>query len=92
MTPPGPPPCVSSPGIDREAGPEADEEPTPRVVLDVLESVRARHGELEHVHAARGVRLRDGGDLGETGSLSQGVQARRKALRIRYINGMEVPP
>jgi hypothetical protein len=28
--------------------------------------------------------------LGETGPLSQGVQARRKALRIRYINGMEV--
>ena len=29
-------------------------------------------------------------DLGETGPLSQGVQARRKALRIRHINGMEV--
>jgi hypothetical protein len=29
-------------------------------------------------------------DLGETGPLSQGVQARRKAPRIRYINGMEV--
>ena len=28
--------------------------------------------------------------LGETGPLSQGVQARRKALRIRYINSMEV--
>jgi hypothetical protein len=28
--------------------------------------------------------------LGETGPLSQGVQARRKALSIRYINGMEV--
>jgi hypothetical protein len=28
--------------------------------------------------------------LGETGPLSQGVQARRKALRIRHINGMEV--
>jgi hypothetical protein len=28
--------------------------------------------------------------LGETGPLSQGVQVRRKALRIRYINGMEV--
>jgi hypothetical protein len=28
--------------------------------------------------------------LGETGPLSQGVQAGRKALRIRYINGMEV--
>jgi hypothetical protein len=29
-------------------------------------------------------------NLGETGPLSQGVQARRKALRIRHINGMEV--
>ena len=29
-------------------------------------------------------------DLGETGPLSRGVQAGRKALRIRYINGMEV--
>jgi hypothetical protein len=29
-------------------------------------------------------------DLGETGPLSQGVQAGRKALRIRHINGMEV--
>jgi hypothetical protein len=28
--------------------------------------------------------------LGETGPLSQGVQARRKALRIRHIIGMEV--
>jgi hypothetical protein len=29
--------------------------------------------------------------LGETGPLSQqGVQARRKALIIRYINGMDV--
>ena len=28
--------------------------------------------------------------LGETGPLSQGVQAGRKALRIRHINGMEV--
>ena len=28
--------------------------------------------------------------LGETGPLSQGGQARRKALRIRHINGMEV--
>jgi hypothetical protein len=28
--------------------------------------------------------------LRETGPLSQGVQARRKALRIRYINSMEV--
>jgi hypothetical protein len=28
--------------------------------------------------------------LGETGPLSQGVQARRKALRIRHINSMEV--
>jgi hypothetical protein len=32
----------------------------------------------------------DGPNLGETGPLSQGVQTRRKALRIRYINGMEV--
>jgi hypothetical protein len=29
-------------------------------------------------------------NLGEVGPLSQGIQARRKALRIRYINGMEV--
>jgi hypothetical protein len=29
-------------------------------------------------------------DLGETGPLSQGVQAGRKALRIHHINGMEV--
>ena len=28
--------------------------------------------------------------LGATGLLSQGVQARRKALRTRHINGMEV--
>ena len=28
--------------------------------------------------------------LGETGPLSQGVQARRKALRIPHIHGMEV--
>ena len=28
--------------------------------------------------------------LGETGPLSQGVQARRKALRIHHENGMEV--
>ena len=28
--------------------------------------------------------------LGETSPLSQGVQARRKALRTRYIDGMEV--
>ena len=32
----------------------------------------------------------NGTDLGETGPLSQGVQAGRKALRIRHINGMEV--
>jgi hypothetical protein len=31
-----------------------------------------------------------GVNLGETGPLSQGVQVRRKVLRIRYINGMEV--
>jgi hypothetical protein len=30
------------------------------------------------------------GNLGETGPLSQRVQARRKALRIRHTNGMEV--
>jgi hypothetical protein len=29
-------------------------------------------------------------DLGETGPLSQGVQAGRKALIIHHINGMEV--
>jgi hypothetical protein len=29
-------------------------------------------------------------DLGETGPLSQGVQAGRKALIIYHINGMEV--
>ena len=29
-------------------------------------------------------------ELGETGPLSQGVQAGKKALRIRHINGMEV--
>jgi hypothetical protein len=28
--------------------------------------------------------------LGKTGPLSQGVQAGRKALRIRHIHGMEV--
>jgi hypothetical protein len=28
--------------------------------------------------------------LGETGPLSQGVQAGRKALRIRHVNGMKV--
>jgi hypothetical protein len=28
--------------------------------------------------------------LGETGPLSQGVQARRKALRIRHMNSMVV--
>ena len=28
--------------------------------------------------------------LGETGPLSQGIQARRTAIRIRHINGMEV--
>jgi hypothetical protein len=33
---------------------------------------------------------RTAGNLGETGPLSQGVQARRKALRIYHINGMEV--
>jgi hypothetical protein len=30
------------------------------------------------------------GDLGETGPLSQGVQAGRKVLNICHINGMEV--
>ena len=29
-------------------------------------------------------------DLGETGPLSQGVQARKKALRTRQINGIKV--
>jgi hypothetical protein len=29
-------------------------------------------------------------NLGEAGPLSQGVQASRKALRKRHINGMEV--
>ena len=29
-------------------------------------------------------------NLGETGPLSQGVQEGGKALRMRYINGMEV--
>ena len=33
---------------------------------------------------------RDGADLGETGPLSQGVQAGRTALRIRHIHGVEV--
>jgi hypothetical protein len=33
---------------------------------------------------------RVGWHLEETGPLSPGVQARRKALRIRHINGMEV--
>ena len=33
---------------------------------------------------------RNGLSLGETGPLSQGVQACRKALRIRHMNGMEV--
>ena len=31
----------------------------------------------------------EGGDLGEAGPLSQGVQARKKALRIRHTNGMK---
>ena len=35
-------------------------------------------------------RLRASVNLGETGPLSQGVQAGRKALRIRHINSMEV--
>jgi hypothetical protein len=30
------------------------------------------------------------GHLGKTGPLSQGVQAGRKALRIRHINGLKV--
>ena len=30
-------------------------------------------------------------DLGETGPLSQGVQARKKALRTRHINGIKMP-
>ena len=32
----------------------------------------------------------DGWHLGETGPLSQGVQAGRKALRTLHINGMDV--
>ncbi len=34
--------------------------------------------------------LEDGGDLGETGPLSQGVQARWTALGVRHMNGVEV--
>ena len=54
---------------------------------------------LEKGHAAGGAALlehrlldwpRGVEHLAETGPLSQGVQARRKALRIRHINGMEV--
>ena len=49
-------------------------------------------GPLHRPGPQPGLRLggRRDGDLGETGPLSQGVQARRKALRIRQINGMEV--
>ena len=42
-------------------------------------------GDVDHRH-----RLALEQHLGETGPLSRGVQARRKALRIRYTNGMEV--
>ena len=38
----------------------------------------------------RGVAVEEHGYLGETGPLSQGFQARRKALRMRHINSMEV--
>jgi hypothetical protein len=41
-------------------------------------------------HPAFLLALPEGVHLGETGPLSQGVQAGRKALRIRHINGMEV--
>jgi hypothetical protein len=47
------------------------------VVLVVrAEAERVAHQRREH--------------LGEAGPLSRGVQAGRKALRIRHINGMEV--
>ena len=46
---------------------------------------------LDLARADGGAPAVDGPDhLGETGPLSQGVQARRKALRICYINSMEV--
>jgi hypothetical protein len=38
----------------------------------------------------RGVLLPTPAHLGKTGPLSQGVKARRKALRILCMNGMEV--
>ena len=41
----------------------------------------AAHGALNHMVSV---------NLGETGPLSQGVQASRKALRICQINGMKV--
>jgi hypothetical protein len=46
-------------------------------------SYSCRNSESGNVEAATCARL------GETGPLSQGVQARRKALRIRHINGTE---
>jgi hypothetical protein len=63
----------------------------------VVMVVDARAGELDGDANGRGRRLRShafrrqlavrlAADLGETGPLSQGVQA----LRIRHINGMEV--
>jgi hypothetical protein len=53
-----------------------------RIPLSVIQKVAA--------HRAVRVIAHSPANLGETGPLSQGVQARRKALRIRYINGMEV--
>jgi hypothetical protein len=46
-------------------------------------------GGAVRIHGSAAVRPQRG-HLGETGPLSQGVQARRKALRMRHINGMEV--
>ena len=57
------------------------------------EEGRAAHGaERAEEAAQRGLRHLPGAleEEPETGPLSQGVQARRKALRIRHINGMEV--
>jgi hypothetical protein len=51
---------------------------------------QARDLQLGEVVAIGKVGQHEAVDLGETGPLSQGVQAGRKALRIRHINGMEV--
>jgi hypothetical protein len=57
------------------------------VLPELARDVRRRHGRVLGVVACvGGERLH----LGETGPLSQGVQARRNALRTRHINGMEV--